>query len=74
MSMRYYPVLIEELDEMEGGGFVAYVPDLPGCKSDGKTRQEALANVDDAIHCWITAAREMGREIPEPRAHHEELA
>jgi predicted RNase H-like HicB family nuclease len=47
---------------------------FPVAGPTAKTRQEALANVDDAIHCWITAAREMGREIPEPRAHHEELA
>jgi predicted RNase H-like HicB family nuclease len=34
--------------------------------SDGETPQEAFANAQDAIACWIEAALEMGRPIPEP--------
>jgi antitoxin HicB len=44
------------------------VPDLPGCTSEGKTREEAARNVEDAIFSWMDAARKMGREIPEPTA------
>ena len=44
-----YPVHIEPLSQEDGGGFVALVPDLPGCMSDGETPEEALANVRDAI-------------------------
>ena len=54
-------------DEL-GGGWSAIVPELPGCKSDGDTPADALANVFDAIECWIEAAAEMGRVVPEPRA------
>ena len=36
-----YAVLIEPLSEEDGGGFVATVPDLPGCMSDGDTREAA---------------------------------
>lgn len=61
-----YPVMIRPLTAANGGGFVALVPDLPGCMSDGATPQEALANAQDAIACWIEAAHEMGRPIPEP--------
>jgi len=61
-----YPVTIRPLSATDGGGFVALVPDLPGCMSDGQTPQEALANVQDAIACWMEAARELGRPIPEP--------
>jgi antitoxin HicB len=61
-----YPVTIRPLSPMNGGGFVALVPDLPGCMSDGETPHEALTNAQDAIVCWIEAAREMGRPIPEP--------
>ncbi len=50
----------------DGGGFLATVPDLPGCMSDGETPQEAISNVQDAIESWIQAARDMGRDIPEP--------
>jgi antitoxin HicB len=71
MNPRDYSVLIEPLSVENGGGFLAYVPDLPGCMSDGETEQEALDNVRDAIEAWIAAAVEMGREIPPPKSRHE---
>ena len=43
MEKLDYPVLIEPLPVEDGGGFVATVPDLPGCMSDGETPEEALA-------------------------------
>jgi predicted RNase H-like HicB family nuclease len=64
-----YKIVIEPLSEADGGGFLATVPELPGCMSDGETRAEALANVEDAIATWICSARKMGRAIPEPRLH-----
>lgn len=45
----------------------AFVAELPGCAADGATRQEALANVEAVIGEWIDTARELGREIPEPK-------
>lgn len=63
---RDYAVLIEPLSEDEGGGFLATVPDLPGCMSDGETRAEAAANADDAIAEWLDAAAALGRAIPAP--------
>lgn len=64
-----YKVVIEPLSEEDGGGFLATVPELPGCMSDGATRAEALANVEDAIATWIHCARKMGQAIPEPKLH-----
>lgn len=64
-----YKIVIEPLSEADGGGFLATVPELPGCMSDGGTRAEALANVEDAIATWIHSARKMGRAIPEARFH-----
>jgi len=61
-----YPVIIEPLSAEDGGGFVAAVPDLPGCMSDGETPEEALSNVRDAIAEWIDEARALGRPIPSP--------
>jgi antitoxin HicB len=61
-----YPVLIRALPATDGGGFVALVPDLPGCMSDGETPAEAFANAQDAIAVWIEAASELGRPIPAP--------
>lgn len=67
MSTRLeYTVVIEPLSSDDGGGFYASVPDLPGCMSDGETPQEAIANVQDAIACWIEAAKEAGRPVPKP--------
>jgi predicted RNase H-like HicB family nuclease len=61
-----YSIVVRPLSDEEGGGFLATVPDLPGCKSDGETIEEARANVADAIVAWIWAAQQMGREIPAP--------
>ena len=67
MSTQDYEIRIRPLTDQEGGGYLATVPELPGCKSDGETPQEALENVLDAIGCWIEAAQEMGRTVPSPR-------
>lgn len=64
-----YPIIIEPLPEEDGGGFVALVPDLPGCMSEGETPEEAIANVQDAIAAWMEAARDHGRKIPAPSYH-----
>ena len=63
-----YAVLIEPLSDEDGGGFLATVPDLPGCMSDGDTREAAARNIEDAIACWLEEAKALGREIPAPRA------
>jgi len=47
--------------------FIAEVPELPGCAADGQTRQQALENVETVIAQWIETARELGRDIPEPK-------
>lgn len=67
MNPHQYEVDIRPLAAEHGGGFVAIVPELPGCKSDGETPQEALERAYDAIACWIEAAEEMGRPIPQPK-------
>lgn len=64
-----YPLIVEPLSEEDGGGFVAIVPDLPGCLSDGETPEEAVANARDAILTWIEAARDLGHDVPKPSRH-----
>jgi antitoxin HicB len=61
-----YPVIIEALTSADGGGFLATVPDLPGCMSDGETREMAARNIEDAIAGWIEEADALGRRAPEP--------
>jgi predicted RNase H-like HicB family nuclease len=47
--------------------WVAEVPSLPGCISQGKTREEAITNIKDAILAYIDALKEDGLAIPEER-------
>lgn len=47
--------------------YIAEVPELPGCMSDGKTYEETLKNIQIIISEWIETAKELGREIPEPK-------
>ena len=49
-------------------GFVALASDLPGCSAFGQTQQEALEELQDAIHAWIEAAHAAGNPIPQPSA------
>ena len=47
--------------------YIAEVPELAGCKSDGQTYQDAISNVEKIIDEWIETAKELGREIPVAR-------
>ena len=58
--MRYTVVLEQESD----GGYVASVPALPGCVSQGDTRAETLANIREAIELYIDDCRAAGDPIP----------
>lgn len=49
----------------EDGYFVVEVPSLPGCISQGATREEALANIKEAIALYIEVLEETGDSIPE---------
>lgn len=43
-------VILEPSDE---GGFTAYIPALPGCISEGDTREEALKNIQEAVELYL---------------------
>jgi predicted RNase H-like HicB family nuclease len=47
--------------------WVAECPSLPGCVSQGKTREEAAQNVKEAMRGYITALQEDGLPVPEER-------
>jgi predicted RNase H-like HicB family nuclease len=63
--MTKYELIIYWSEEDQA--FVVEVPELPGCMADGKTYQEAVANVEIIIQEWIETAREVGMPVPEPR-------
>jgi predicted RNase H-like HicB family nuclease len=58
----------------EDGFIVAEVPSLPGCISQGATREEALANVREAINLLVEVLRERGEPLPEDRVELVEVA
>ena len=49
----------------EDGGWIAEVPSLPGCISQGETKEEVLRNIRDAVDTWIAGAQEVGLKIPD---------
>ena len=59
-SMRYTVILQKE----EDGGYVATVPVLPGCVSQGDTRTEALKNIHEAIEVYLEDVRAAGESVP----------
>ena len=56
-----YRVLIEQ---DEDGMFVGEVPALPGCISQGKTRAEALLNVQEAIEAYLESLKAHNEPVP----------
>ncbi len=58
-----YPVLLVAEPE---GEYTALHPDLKGCVAVGETREEALANLEEARRLWLETAYEHGDEIPLP--------
>jgi predicted RNase H-like HicB family nuclease len=51
--------------EGEDGYIVAEVPSLPGCISQGKTLEEAKANIQEAIELYVDLLIEQGKPVPE---------
>jgi predicted RNase H-like HicB family nuclease len=45
-----FKVVLEESDE---GGYTVYVPSLPGCISEGETKEDALKNIQEAIELYL---------------------
>ena len=62
--MKYEVIIYWSADD---AAFIAEVPELSGCKADGPSKAEALANVETIAQEWIETARQLGREIPQPK-------
>ena len=63
--MPKYEVIIYWSEQ--DNAFIAEVPELPGCMADGKTYQDVIKNTEIIIDEWIETAKELGREIPQPK-------
>jgi predicted RNase H-like HicB family nuclease len=51
----------------EDGYWVAECPSLPGCVSQGKTKEEAVSNIKEAIKGYVAALEQDGLPVPEDR-------
>lgn len=52
------------LEHDEDGYIVVSCPSLPGCHSQGKTKQEAMANIREAIRGYVASMRKHGEPVP----------
>lgn len=71
MTLMQYTVIIEPADD---GTFSVYVPDLPGCVSTGRSREEAIESIREAIHGHVQTLRDLGETVPPPRSQSEVVA
>ena len=55
-----------EIDRDEDGAFCVSCPALPGCHSQGDTREEAVANIKEAIALYLEDLEEKGEPFPSP--------
>lgn len=63
LSLKYRASVYRD----EDGDYIVEVDDLPGCLADGKTPDEAFANLEEAKRSWMASRRAAGLEIPEPK-------
>ena len=63
--MKRYLIVVEETET----GFSAYSPDLPGCVSTGRTREDVEKNMQEAISLHLDGMREEGQSLPEPHSY-----
>lgn len=63
--MKKYLIIVEKTET----GYSAYSPDVPGCGSTGKTREEVERNIQEAIEFHLEGLREEGYDIPEPSSY-----
>ena len=61
MSQRY-TVIFEQAEH----NWAAYVPDLPGCITTGKTLEETERNIREAVRGHLAVLREFGEPVPRP--------
>lgn len=63
--MKRYLIIVEET----GTGYSAYSPDLPGCVSTGRTREEVERNMREAIEFHVEGMLLEGMEVPTPHTY-----
>ena len=67
--MRKYAVIFEQAKN----NWAAYVPDLPGCITTGKTLEETESNIREAIEGHLRTLSEFGEQVPQPTSLAKEI-
>lgn len=62
-----YRYAIEIFYSVEDEGYIAVVPELPGCSAFGDDEKTALEEVMNVIELWLATAKKEGRKIPKPK-------
>jgi predicted RNase H-like HicB family nuclease len=65
MNPNHYSMVIQW--DPRDNIYVVTVPELPGCRTHGKTFAEAIKNAQEVIELWIEDAQKAGEPIPPPR-------
>ena len=66
-----YKYAIEIFYSEEDNGYIAIIPELPGCSAFGENEEKALEEIKMAMELWLETAKKEGRKIPQP--HGKEL-
>jgi antitoxin HicB len=66
-KLPYHVLLVRDAEE-KGKPWSATVEELPGCRSHGKTSEEALRGIQEAMESWISAALAEERDVPVPKS------
>jgi antitoxin HicB len=64
-----YSIVLTPLSVDDGGGWLAEIPLLKGCITDGNSQLEALEMIEDAKRGWLEVALDNNEPIPEPEVH-----
>jgi len=69
---RYFMKLKVILEPSDEGGYTVFVPSLPGCISEGNTKEEALKNIKEAIELYLESVED--ESLPKEKAEVFEIA
>ena len=71
MKVLNYTVYLQKAEE---GGYIVSAPALPGCVTQGETRQEALEMIRDAIEGYIASLKKHGETVPQESGEVEKVS
>ena len=71
MKVLNYTVYLQKAEE---GGFIVSAPALPGCSTQGETKEEALAMIKDAMEGYIASLKKHREPIPTNKAEIEKVS